>query len=296
MPTKVPITASSTLNSAVLLSLPRVDGVDPQDPAGTLPPDAKQVGIVCVIDRWLSFPVSGERKDRVEIFIVGNPDVVARAEYGVADDAVEFRISVAPEKLPDVATFELFYTVLSTNPTTSDKRRLTYAIVAPPQRLKEADFPDADFWGYIGCDKNYPDDPESLFIWEGVRVEIPFDDLFNLNDVLRVYWQAWDSLYGPGQHAKPLTPEFEFNEVVTDVVNKQAVKLVIKPFASHIEPMRNNASATVNYQLLRNGIPIFRSFTGLVKVDRVIPQGRVIRGGRVIPRKIEYCADSSWMP
>ncbi|QKV64675.1 hypothetical protein HUW52_17845 [Pseudomonas sp. 43A] len=283
MPTKAPITASSTLSSAVLLSLPRVDGVDPQDPAGTLPPDAKQVGIVCVIDRWLSFPVSGARKDRVEIFIVGNPDFVAWAEYGVADDAVEFRISVAPEKLPDVATFELFYTVRSINPTTSEKRRLTYAIVAPPQRLKEAGFPDADIWGYIGCHKNYPDDPESLFIWEGGRVEIPFDDLFDLNDVLRVYWQAWGSLYGPGELVDPLTPEFEFNEVVTDVVNKQAVKLVIKPFASHIEPMRNNHSATVNYQLLRNGIPIFRSFTGLVKVDRVIPG------------QSEYCADSSWM-
>ena len=283
MPTKAPITASSTLNSAVLLSLPKVDGVDPQDPAGTLPPDAKQVGIVCVIDRWPNFPVSGVRKDRVEIFIVGNPDFVAWAEYGAADDAVEFRISVAPEKLPDVATFELLYTVRSINPTTSDKRRLTYAIVAPPQRLKEAGFPDADIWGYIGCYKNYPDDPESLFIWEGVRVEIPFDDLFNLNDVLRVYWQAWDSLNGPGELIDPLTPEFEFNEVVTDVVSKQAVKLVIKPFASHIEPMRNNDSATVNYQLLRNGIPIFRSFTGLVKVDRVIPGGS------------EYCADSSWM-
>lgn len=283
MPTQTPITAGSTLNPGVLLSLPGVDGVDPQDPAGTLPPDAKQVGIVCVIDRWPNFPVSGARKDRVEIFIVGNPDFVAWAEYGAADDAMEFRISVVPEKLPDVATFELLYTVRSINPTTSPARRLTFAIVAPPQRLKEADFPDADLWGYIGCYKNYPDDPESLFIWEGVRVEIPFDDLFNINDVVRIYWQAWDSLNGPGELIDPLTEEFEFNEVVTDVVNKQSIKLVVKPFASHIEPMKVNDSATVNYQLLRNGIPIFRSFTGLVKVDRVIPG------------QSGYCADSSWM-
>ncbi|RON69245.1 hypothetical protein BK671_07330 [Pseudomonas fluorescens] len=280
MPTQTPITANSTTNPGVLLSLPRVDGVDPQDPAGTLPPDAKQVGIVCVIDRWPNFPVSGGRRDRVEIFIVGNPAFVAEAEYGAADDAVEFRISVAPEKLPGVATFELFYTVRSINPTTSPERRLTFAIVAPPQRLKVARFPDANIFGYIGCHKNFPDDPQSLFIWEGVRVEIPFDDLFNLNDVVRVHWQAWGSLNASGN---PLTQVFEFNEVVTDIVNRQAVKLVIKPFASHIEPMRNDDSATVNYQLLRNGIPIFRSFTGLVKVDRVISG------------KNEYCADSSWM-
>lgn len=277
MPTQTPITVSSTLNPGVLLSLPRVDGVDPQDPAGTLPPDAKQLGIVCVIDRWPNFPVSGTRKDRVEIFIVGNSDFVAWAEYGAADDAAEFRISVAPEKLPDVASFELLYTVRSINPTTSPARRLTFAI---PQRLKEAGFPDANPWGYIGCCKSYPDDPESLFIWEGVRVEIPFDDLFEVNDLLRVEWQAWESLNGSGA---PLTPVFEFNEVVTEVVNRQAVKLVIKPFSSHIQPMRDDDSATVNYELLRNGIPIFRSFTGLVKVDRVIPG------------ESGYCDDSSWM-
>jgi hypothetical protein len=280
MPSRVPIVPSSTLHAGVLLNLARVDGVDPQDPAGTLPPDAKQVGIICVIDRWPNFPVSGIRKDRVEIFIVGNPAFVAWAEYGAADDAVEFRITVAPIELPDVATFELLYTVRSINPTTSPARRLTFAIVAPPQRLKAAGFPDANIWGEIGCGKNYPDDPQSLFIWEGVRVEIPFDDLFGLNDVLRVYWQAWDSQNGSGT---PLTQVFEFNEVVTDVVSRQAVKLVIKPFASHIEPMKDRDSATVNYHLLRNGIAIFRSFTGLVKVDRVIPG------------QSGYCANSSWM-
>lgn len=280
MPIETPITSSNPLNPGVLLSLPRVEGVDPLDPAGTLPPDAKQVGIVCIIDRWPNFPVSGVRKDRVEIFIVGNPDYIAFAEYGAADDAPEFRIPVAPEKLPDLATFELFYTVRSINPTTSPSRRLTFAIVKPPQRLKEVIFPDADDWGYIGCYKNHPEDPEALFIWEGVRIEIPFDDLFQRTDVLSLDWQAWDSLNGSGN---PLTQVFNFTEVVTDVVTKEPVKIVIKPFDSHIAPMEENDSAIVNYQLLRNGVPIFRSFTGLVKVDRKIPG------------ESKYCSDSSWM-
>lgn len=280
MPIETPTTSSNPLNPGVLLSLPRVEGVDPLDPAGTLPPDAKQVGIVCIIDRWPNFPVSGVNKDRVEIFIVGNPDFVAFGEYGAADDAPEFRIPVAPEKLPDVASFELFYTVRSINPTTSPSRRLTFAIVKPPQLLKEVTFPDADAWGYIGCYKSHPGDPEALFIWEGVRIEIPFDDLFQLTDVLSLDWQAWDSLNGSGN---PLTQVFNFTEVVTDVVIKEPVKIVIKPFASHIEPMEENDSALVNYQLLRDGVPIFRSFTGLVKVDRKIPG------------ESKYCSDASWM-
>ena len=65
MPIETPTTSSNPLNPGVLLSLPRVEGVDPLDPAGTLPPDAKQVGIVWIIDRWPNFPVSGVNKDRV---------------------------------------------------------------------------------------------------------------------------------------------------------------------------------------------------------------------------------------
>lgn len=144
MPTHKPVTASSAMNAGVLLDLPRVDGVDPQDPAGTLPPDAKQVGIVCVIDRWPNFPPPDARIDRVEIFIEGDPNPVAWGEYGAADNAPEFRIRVDPAKLPNVPTFQLNYTVRSTNLTTSPSRRLTFAIVAPPQLLKEAVFPDAN--------------------------------------------------------------------------------------------------------------------------------------------------------
>lgn len=280
MPTHKPITASSAFNAGVLLDLPRVDGVDPQDPAGTLPPDAKQVGFVAVIGRWLNFPPPDARIDRVEIFIVGDPNPVAWGEYGAADNAPEFRIRVDPAKLPNVPTFELFYTVRSINLTTSPLRRLTFAIVAPPQLLKEAVFRDANLWGYIGCHKSNPQDPESLYIWEGVRIEIPFDDLFKQGDVISLEWQGWDSLNGSGN---ALTPVFVFTGAVNDVTNKKPVLIVIRPFVGHIEPMRDNDSATATYQLLRNGVPIFRSFTGLVKIDRVIPGSS------------SYCSNASWM-
>jgi hypothetical protein len=279
MPADDPHAARSVLNQGVLLDLPRFEGVDPQDPVGILPPDAKQNGIVCIIDSWPAFPTDA-RIDRVEIFIVGNPNFVAWGEYGAADDAPEFRIRVGPAELPDLPTFEIYYTVRSVNLTTSLPRRLTFAITPPPKVLKEPTFPDASPWGYINCTKNNPQDPDSLFVWEGIRISIPFDDRFQRLDVIELNWQGWDSLNGSGS---ALTPEVTFTGTVTDVTNKQPVAIVIRPFVPHIEPMRDNDSATASYVLLRNGVPIFSSFTGLVKIDRVIPG------------KNSFCSDASWM-
>jgi hypothetical protein len=275
-----PRAKSNAFNAGILLDLPRFEGVDPLDPAGTLPPDAKQNGIVCIIDRWPAFPVLPDtRIDRVEIFILGNPNFIAWAEYGAADNAPEFHIRIRPDLLPDLATFEIYYTVRSVNLTTSLSRRLTFAIT-PPQLLKEVTFPDATLWGYIGCKKNNPLDPDALFIWEGIRILVPFNDLFQTGDVISLAWQGWDSLNGSGA---ALTPEFIFTAPVTDVANKRPVLIVIRPFAAHIEPMRKNHSATAKYLLLRNGIPQFSSFTGLVKIDRVIPGSD------------GFCSNASWM-
>lgn len=279
MPADDPHAARSALNAGVLLDLPRFEGVDPLDPAGTLPPDAKQNGIVCIIDRWPAFPI-GARIDRVEIFIVGNPDFVAWGEYGAANNALEFHIRIGPAALPNLATFEIYYTVRSVNLTTSLPRRLTFAIVAPPKVLKEATFPDANLWGYIGCTKHNPQDPDSLYVWEGIRIHIPFDDRFQLLDVIELVWQGWDFLNGSGT---ALTPEVTFTGTVTDVTNKQPVSIVVRPFVPYIEPMRDKNSATASYLLLRNGVPIFGSFTGLVRIDRVIPGSS------------GFCSDASWM-
>lgn len=274
-----PLAARSASDVGVLLDPPRVQGVDPADSAGTLPDDAKQNGIVCVILRWPAFPTDA-RIDRVQIFIVGNPTPIASRNYGAADDAAEFFIPIGPTLLPDLSTFEIMYTVRSVNNTTSPPRRLTFAVVAPPQVLKEATFPDADFWGYINCTKNNPQDPDSLYVWEGIRILIPFDNHFQLLDVIELVWQGWDSLNGSGA---ALTPPVTFTGTVTDVTNNQPVSIVIRPFVPHIEPMRNNDSATASYLLLRNGVPIFSSFTGLVKIDRVIPGNS------------DFCSDASWM-
>jgi hypothetical protein len=271
-----PLATGNASDTGVLLDLPRVQGVDPADPAGKLPENAKQNGIVCIIPRWPAFPTN-ERIDRVEIFIVGNSVPIAQRDYGVADDAAEFLIPIGPTLLPDLPTFEIMYTVRSVNNTTSPSRRLTFA---SQKVLKEATFPDANLWGYINCTKNNPQDPESLYVWEGVRILIPFDDRFKLWDVIELVWQGWDSLNGSGT---ALTPKVTFTESVTDVINKKPVSIVIRPFDPHIEPLRDKDSATVSYLLLRSGVPIFSSFTGLVKIDRVIPG---ISG---------FCSDASWM-
>ncbi|MGX1186054.1 hypothetical protein AB7M29_003733 [Pseudomonas sp. F-14 TE3623] len=274
-----PLAARNASDAGVLLDPLRVQGVDPADPAGTLPDDAKQNGIVCIILRWPAFPTDA-RIDRVEIFIVGKFDPIVWRDYGAADDAAEFLIPIGPTLLPDLPTFEIMYTVRSVNNTTSPPRRLTFAFVAPPKVLKEATFPDANPWGYIVCTKHNPQDPDSLYVWEGIRILIPFDDRFQLLDVIELVWQGWDSLNGSGT---ALTPEVTFTGTVTDVTNKQPVSIVIRPFIPHIEPMRDKDSATASYLLLRNGVPIFSSFQGLVKIDRVIPGNS------------GFCSDASWM-
>ncbi|MCP1445392.1 hypothetical protein J3D54_004524 [Pseudomonas sp. GGS8] len=274
-----PLAAGSASNAGVLLDVPRVQGVDPVDTAGTLPDDAKQNGIVCIIPRWPAFPTDA-RIDEVEIFIVGNPNSIAQRNYGAADDAAEFLIPIGPTLLPDLPTFEIMYTVRSVNITTSPPRRLTFAIVAPPQVLKEATFPDANLWGYINCTKNNPQNPDSLYVWEGIRILVPFDNRFQLLDVIELVWQGWDSLNGSGT---ALTPAVTFTGTVTDITNKQPISIVIQPFVPHIEPMRDNDSATTSYLLLRNGVPMFSSFTGLVKIDRVIPGNS------------GFCSDANWM-
>ncbi|MEO8645465.1 hypothetical protein [Pseudomonas sp.] len=275
-PPNDPLAAGNTSDAGVLLDLPRVQGVDPADSAGTLPDDAKQNGIVCIIPRWPAFPTDA-RIDHVEIFIVGNPIPIAQRDYGAADDAAEFPIPIGPTLLPDLPTFEIMYTVRSVNITTSPPRRLTYA---PPKVLKEPTFPDASLWGYINCTKNNPQDPDSLYVWEGIRILVPYDNRFQLLDDIELVWQGWDSLNGAGT---ALTPAFTFTGTVTDVTNKQSVSIVIRPFVPHIEPMRDKHSATARYLLLRNGVPIFSSFTGLVKIDRVIPG------------ESGFCSDASWM-
>lgn len=253
----------SAFNAGILLNLPRFEGVDPLDPAGTLPPDAKQNGIVCIIDRWPNFPVNA-RIDRVEIFLAGNPNFIAWAEYGAADNAPEFHIPIGPGSLPDLPTFEIYYRQRSINWGTAPSRRLTFA-VGPPKVLKAPTFPDTDIWNYITCTKSNPQDPESLFVWEGIRIFIPFDNRFNPLDEIELVWQGWDQPNGKGN---ALTAEITFMGTVTDVTGNKPVVIIVRPFPVNIEPMRDRDSASASYVLVRNRIPMFSSFTGYVNIDR----------------------------
>lgn len=270
--------AASTSNAGVLVDLPGVVGVEPTDLTGTLPADAKTNGIKVIVPRWPSFP-TGTLIHRVDVHIVGIVPPVAMRNYGAADDAPEFFIPVAPELLPNSPSFEVFYNVRTPNPTTSPSRYLTFP---PPVVLKEPTFPDATIFGYIKCSKNNPNDPDALFVWEGIRISIPFDDRFQPFDVIKLNWRGWASLNGSGS---PLTPLTMFSAPVTeeDVRDKSRVVIVIEPFIPHIEPMKNNHSALAAYTLVRNGVPTFSSHTGLVKIDRVIPG------------QSGFCSDANWM-
>lgn len=272
--------ATTASDSGVLVDIPGVVGVDPSDPTGALPSDAKERGIEVIVPRWPDFP-AGVQAHTVDIYIVGITDSVAQRTYGAADSAPEFFILVPPASLPNTASFEVFYIVRTPNPTTSPSRRLTFTLAPPPLVLREPIFPDASLWGYIHCHKSNSD-PEALYIWEGVRIFIPFDDRFQPLDIIELRWQGWDSLNGSGAALTPLT-RFSGTVTAADVRDKNNILIVVRPFIPHIEPMTNNDSALATYTLVRNGIPMFRSRTGLVKIDRVIPGEK------------EFCSDASWM-
>lgn len=257
---------AGTSGGGVLLDAPKVQGVDPADPQGTLPDDAKQNGIVVVIDRWPAFPTDA-RVDRVEIYVVGVTTPIVQRFYGAADAAPEFFIPVAAGGLPDLPTFEIFYRVYSINPTTSPTRRLSFA---PAQVLQSPVFPDASVFGNINCNKKNPPEPGALFVWEGIRLSFAFDARFRELDIIELSWQGWNSLNGSGA---PLTPVYIFNRQLnfTDIGSGTPVIIVVQPFAAYIEPMKKNHSAVASYRLIRNGAAVFRSFKGLVKIDRAIP-------------------------
>lgn len=262
--------SSSTSDAGILLDPVRVLGVDPLDPAGTLPADAKVNGITVIIPRWPDFP-TGARVHTVNIYIVGTTTTVAQRDYRAADSAPEFFIPVAASSLPNAPSFEIFYIVRTPNPTTSPLRLLTFK-VSPPVGLVEPKFPDANLRGYIVCEKDLrnPPDPEQLFIWEGIRIFIPFDNRFRAGDDIQLVWQCWANLNGSGP---ALTPPGTFSVQVNseDISGSRDISMVIRPFNTWIEPMTADNSADATYMLVRNGIPIFSSLRGVVKVDRKIP-------------------------
>ncbi|WP_025109932.1 hypothetical protein [Pseudomonas sp. H1h] len=265
MPTPGDMSTDAGVSGAgILLNAPRVQGVDPADPGGTLPDDAKLKGIVVIIDRWPAFPIDA-RIDRVEIYVVGTVAPVVSRTYRAQDAAPEFFIEVAAALLPNLTTFEIFYIVYSINPSTSPNRRLSFA---PEQVLPGPNYPDANIYGYINCTKKSPPEPGALFVWEGIRVVIAFNDRFLALDVIELYWQGWNSLNGTGT---PLTPVYTFtkNLSATDITDRLALPIVIQPFVPYIEPMKNNHSAVASYRLTRGGIAVYRSFESVVKIDRV---------------------------
>ncbi|MGF6208753.1 hypothetical protein [Pseudomonas frederiksbergensis] len=263
--------AASTSDAGILLDQPRVLGVDPLDPSGTLPADARLNGITVIIPQWPNFP-TGVQVHTVDIYIVGIINAVAQRSYRAADVAPEFFIPIPAALLPVTPSFEIFYNVRTPNPTTSPIRRLTFRVAPPPQELAAPIFPDATIYGYINCNKvvREPPDSDALFVWEGIRISIPFDDRFLANDVIQLVWQCWTNLNGSGP---ALTPPGTFLQQITaaDISGRNNIRIVILPFNTWIEPMTTNNSADATYTLVRNGVPQLTSFKGIVKVDRKIP-------------------------
>lgn len=257
--------------------IPGVVGVDPSDPEGFLPADASVTGLTVIVPKWPNFPEDGSFSSTLVIYfkINGTNVEVFKDSYTGPNSDIEFLIPVLASFLPAAGSFDLLYNVFSPNIDPSPERKLTLTI-AVPVVLEEPEFPDATLWRYLNCGKVRPDDPESLFIWEGVRIEVPFDDRFAAGDEIELTWQGWSNLNGTGN---ALTPPVKFTMPVlaSDVSLAKNIKFVVQPFIPYIEPMKDKASARAVYDLIRGGVPIARSVdTGIVKIDRVIPDSNEI--------------------
>lgn len=263
--------------SSIKAVIPGVVGVEPSDPEGLLPVDAPVTGLTVIVPKWANFPEDDSFSSTLVIYFkINGTDVeVFRRSYTGPNSDIEFRIPVLASFLPAAGSFYLFYKVFSPNTDSSPERKLTLT-VAVPVVLEEPEFPDATLWGYLNCGKVRPDDPESLFIWEGVRIEVPFDDRFAGGDEIKLTWQGWSNLNGTGT---ALTPPVKFTMPVlaSDISLRKNIKFVVQPFIPCIEPMKDKASARAVYDLVRGGVPIARSVdTGIVKIDRVIPDSHEI--------------------
>lgn len=113
----------------------------------------------------------------------------------------------------------------------------------------------------------------------GVRWHVPADTRMRPDDELRFYWQGY--LTNNWENAIAGT-DFEVRVTIRDEHLSGGVPIVVLPWDTKIEPMRDKASATAQCYLFRGGSLIGESATGRIKIDRVSPaSGRICQPGDV---------------
>jgi hypothetical protein len=246
---------------------PKVKGVaDPDvDPEGHI--SLPLLGIDVVVPIWDEPATKPGERDILTVRFEqsGQPPVKIVNIYTPADMKPEFIIHIGPEHLLSNGVGELWYELLNSadNPSFSFRRKLTIDHTPVPIDLEEADFLNRSFWGYYNCDTNPP-------IWLGIHVLIPPLTLFKVGDRCEVTWRGYSTLNGSGTEIAGAR-WINVRQNLSDEDIRDGYRLVVEPYAIHIEPMVKDSSATLVYQIYRGLKLVGVSKKALVKIDRIIP-------------------------
>ncbi len=142
--------------------------------------------------------------------------------------------------------------------------------------LPEPSFPHADLYGYLNC-------CAVPRLWEGVTVRVPGDARYAPGDRIELTWQGCRNLNG----TDPITGvTATFSRTLTAAEASNGYDQVVLPFETLIAPMEHNGSATAQYTLHKTSGTVGRSYVDVVKITRVMPDGKLCGPGN------DLCAET----
>lgn len=246
----------------------KIDGVSDLDPDGRIPLEQLTNGTTIRIPRWLRFPEPPKPGEPTPFSILrvfwiqnSNETKIFEKTYTYVDDQPEFPVPLLPQQMSVDGIAYIYYQLegFDGNLDPSPQRKLTIDHTVLPT-LREPEFPDANTNGYLNCSSETP-------IWEKVRVMILPEAIFQALDKCVLEWQGFETLNG---NPPELTPLYKFEKTLSagEAVGGFVMEI---PFEPYVRPMVNDDSGVARYTVFRKDIPLARSHTGLVRIDRTRP-------------------------
>lgn len=140
-------------------------------------------------------------------------------------------------------------------------------VFEPITGLPAPDIPQADASGYLNCSTTPP-------IWEGVTIRVDGNDNFAQGDTVDVNWLGYEDLGG----LQPIpSTAFRARKVLSRDEAEHGFEVIVEPYDVHIEPMVNQASAVISYELTKLAGGYGKSQRNLFYIDRTLPSGEVCK-------------------
>lgn len=192
-------------------------------------------------------------------------------------DAEDIRVELTADEIAAPATDGLFYATYKVRDRAGNEApfsRETTAVVAlrPGQGdYPEAEFPDADKWGYYLCEHKP---------WEGIKVRVPLAAGFAVQDRVSLMWEGFETLNGVNPIAGT-KGRFEAQVAPADLTAGY-LDIWVRPYQPYIEPIVEG-SGTARYLVTKFTGQTGMSRQNLVKINRTLPGGELCGPARRIP-------------